>query len=281
VPAQEISRSFTEGGYYTLRGDSTHALIRCAVYRHRPLQADMLHLDIWHQGQNVLVDPGTFSYNPETPWAEYFVGTASHNTVTVDGRDQMKRGSRFMWLHWTKATVLRFETRHKTVVFEGEQFGYTPVVHRRKVILREDLYLVLDELVGDEDEHTFRLHWLVNDFPLEARDDGAAFQPPGADADRLRLVMLSSPGGQCSHARADEATPRGWQSLYYGERQPAWSLDLIVQGRGARFATVLGPEDRIAELLPLTVDGAADLAASWEADESRVPAAPKRLALRS
>src|SRR5438309_320961 len=45
--------AFPMGGYYTLRGETTHALIRCGTYRHRPMQADMLHLDVWYHGHNI------------------------------------------------------------------------------------------------------------------------------------------------------------------------------------------------------------------------------------
>jgi hypothetical protein len=246
-------QDFPIGGYYRLQGADTHALIRCATYYHRPAQADMLHLDVWYHGHNILLDPGTYSYNPPPPWADHFVGTAAHNTVTVDGRNQMRRGSRFMWLGWTRSRLRRFEDCEGEGIFEGEHLGYHPVVHRRKIVLQDDLYIVLDELEGDGEEHTFRLHWLVNDLALDTFADGARIHFPEADLPPLRLVVIASAAVQSDWVRADEKEPRGWQSLYYGERTPAWSFACTSQGSGVRFATVLGAEEKVRQMQPLTL----------------------------
>jgi hypothetical protein len=267
--------SFPDGGYYLLRGEGTHALIRCTSYRHRPAQADMLHLDVWYQGHNVLVDPGTLSYNLDPHWSRYFVGTASHNTVTVYGRDQMKKGSRFMWLGWTKSRVLRFETQEGFALFEGEHYGYAPVVHRRQVVLHAGIYIVIDELAGDTSPHTFRLHWLVNDFPVEPDRAGATIRLPDRGRSPLCLMVLSSSAKRSSWARADEVTPRGWQSLYYGERLPAWSYEVMATGERVRFATLLGPADRVEALSPRTLADVDRLVAAWTTSGSSVGAGPR------
>jgi len=83
------SRSFDYGGYHVLRNGSTLAVIRYPRFRFRPGQADALHLDLWHDGTNILRDAGTFSYNSED--ANWFSETAAHNTITFDKRDQMPR----------------------------------------------------------------------------------------------------------------------------------------------------------------------------------------------
>lgn len=192
----------------------------------------------------------------------------------VDGRDQMKKGSRFMWLGWTKSRVVRFEAHEGRALFEGEHYGYAPVVHRRQVVLHADTYVVIDELAGQPASHTFRLHWLVNDFPVDLDDAGATIHLPGEGMSPLRLKVLSSAGGRSSWARADEATPRGWQSLYYGERLPASSYELIATGERVRFATLLGPVDRVAELCLRTLADVDRLVAAWMAAPSAQRQAP-------
>jgi hypothetical protein len=259
--------AFTEGGYYLMRGAGTQGFIRCAAYRHRPYQADMLHLDVWYYGQNVLIDAGTYSYNTP-PWTDDFISTAWHNTVTVDGRDQMRKGSRFLWRNWTQARALRCEVHGDTALFIGEHPAYRPVTHRRYVLLRESVYLVLDELLGGAEEHTFRLHWLVNDFALQTDAGGARIALPSASGEdaALRLRVFASESVQTSWARADETARRGWQSVHYGERLPAWSFEAIAVGREARFLTCIGLEEQVASLSLQNFAEAEALARSWLAE---------------
>ena len=66
-------------------------LFAVPLFRDRPSQADMLHVDVWWRGQNIAMDSGTYSYNAPEPWNNPLAHTAYHNTVTVDGRDQMDR----------------------------------------------------------------------------------------------------------------------------------------------------------------------------------------------
>ena len=53
---------------------------------------DQLHFDLWWHGINVAQDAGTYLYNGEPPWDNPLVSTRVHNTITIDGRDQMTRG---------------------------------------------------------------------------------------------------------------------------------------------------------------------------------------------
>jgi len=95
------SQTFDKGGYHVLRNGSAMAVLRYPRFRFRPSQADALHVDLWHNGLNLLRDAGTYSYNAEG--AEWFSSTAAHNTIEFDGRDQMPRLGRFLLGDWLKA----------------------------------------------------------------------------------------------------------------------------------------------------------------------------------
>ncbi len=72
------------------------AYLRVAQFSGRPGHADQLHLDLWWRGLNLALDPGTYHYNAPPPWENAFARTAVHNTVTIDGLDQMTRAGRFL-----------------------------------------------------------------------------------------------------------------------------------------------------------------------------------------
>ena len=48
---------------------------------------------------------GTYLYNVDAPWDNALTHTAVHNTVSVDGSEQMRRVSRFLYLDWAPAKL--------------------------------------------------------------------------------------------------------------------------------------------------------------------------------
>ncbi|MDP2995171.1 MAG: heparinase II/III family protein, partial [Anaerolineales bacterium] len=79
------------------------AYLRTAQFTTRPSHADQLHLDLWWRGLNVAQDAGTYLYNAPAPWDNSLTTTLVHNTMTVNGRDQMTRAGRFLYLDWVNA----------------------------------------------------------------------------------------------------------------------------------------------------------------------------------
>ncbi len=237
-----------QGGYYTLRTPESHIFTRGANFRHRPSQADLLHVDLWWRGQNIAMDPGTYSYNGPPPWSNGLAGTLYHNTVSVDGRDQMERVSRFLWLPWPKSDVRLQPSSNggSLAFFEEEHGGYRrlkpPVRHRRGVIRLKDGWWLVIDLLSSVGEHEYRLHWLFPDVPYTWKENGGS-------------LLLNTPAGAYwvkvggtaetkiwSLLKGDAATPRGWSSPYYGCREPALSLSMDVRARSSLFWTLFGPE---------------------------------------
>jgi asparagine synthase (glutamine-hydrolysing) len=250
APVEPIARedlAAPEGGYYTLRGAETWAAVRCGTYRDRPAQADMLHVDVWWRGHNLVADPGTYAYNGPAPWNNGLARTDVHNAVSVDGLDQMERGPRFTWFHWTRGRVVRRESLAggRVKLFEGEHEGFARragVVHRRAVLLVDDrMWVVVDDLLG-EGEHDLSAQWL---FP-----GARVVERAGA---RLRLETPVGPcavafaGGDVRAAEGDAATTLGWFSPKYRYREPA--LALVAGGRSslpARRVTVVSLGEDVA-----------------------------------
>lgn len=124
APASASARApeiqYLSGGYAvftppsstsTSDSDSTRLIFRCPTsFRHRPGHCDLLHVDLFHRGINVLRDAGSFSYNCDQPWQSYFSSVAAHNTVQFDDHDQMPRLSRFLLGKWPESKVIVDET---------------------------------------------------------------------------------------------------------------------------------------------------------------------------
>jgi hypothetical protein len=253
--------AFPEGGYYALRSNDLFAMTRCGEPRHRPGQPDMLHLDVWYKGCNILIDPGSYSYNPGKEWQGCFSSTRVHNTVNVDRRDQMKKGSRFLWVNWVRGKTLEFGSKGSACVFVGEHYGYSPVVHRRFIASQDNTLVVVDYLFGDTNEHQYTLHWLVNDLSILENEWGAMIDSKG---DKILLRTGCSHEASASWVRADEKSKRGWQSPYYGERLPAWSYQMEVCTREpVLFLTMLKPMSENELPTSITHEEVNKLLQSW------------------
>ncbi|WP_158302977.1 heparinase II/III family protein [Syntrophus aciditrophicus] len=242
-----------DGGYYVLRADTGFAFTRCATFRDRPGQADILHCDLWWQGQNIALDAGTYSYNAPEPWNNPLAHTAYHNTVTVDDRDQMDRAGKFLWFPWLKGKVRcmkRSETGH-LAYWEGTHDGYlrlpSPVEHRRGILqLGPESWLVIDRLSGSK-AHRYRLRWLLPDFN-HVWDESIGLLTLRTEAGDYHLQAGAEPrNGSYTLVCADEDSPRGWRAPYYNYREPALSLDLTVHGSQTFFWTLFSPESICVE----------------------------------
>jgi len=245
-----------DGGYFTFRSDDGFAFIRCASFRHRPGEADMLHLDLWWRGINIAMDAGTYSYNATEPWSNernVLSHTRYHNTVTVDNMNQMDRATPFLWLPWLTGTVRRQATLpdRSIAYWEGAHDGYSrlsdPVGHRRAVVrIGPEHWLVLDDMLAEQ-PHDYRLHWLLADLPHNT----SANDPNETKPTTIRLETRFGPYTVCagtfeassiaSLVRADDYSPRGWRSPYYMDREPALSLAIQEEGSSAKFWTLFGP----------------------------------------
>ena len=137
-------RKFEDGGYYILKNGEIFMMTRCHSYRHKPGQADMLHLDIWHKGENIFSDTGSYSYNSTVPFIRDFAGTIGHNTAVVDDRNQMEKVLNFGFCNWTKSKVIESSDTE----FAGEQYAYKKalgITHRRKISC-QDKYIIVEDL---------------------------------------------------------------------------------------------------------------------------------------
>jgi len=237
------------GGYYVLRGEDSFVFTRCGTFRDRPSQADVLHLDLWWRGINIAIDPGTYSYNAPSPWDNPFAHTRFHNTVAVDGLDQMDRVGPFLWFPWVQGRTLvtRTSATASLKYWEGTHDGYKrlpdPVAYRRGVLkLPEDSWLIIDGLDASV-QHEYRVNWLFSDWPH--RWDGAEGRLRLETSAGIYHCQFLSPfqRAQSTFVRADENEPRGWHAPYYSHREPALSLEMSVRSASVRFLSLFSPRN--------------------------------------
>lgn len=157
--------SFNKGGYYIFREVDSLTFIRCGNHKDRPSQADNLHLDVWYKGQNILLDAGSYKYNTDEETLKYFMGTASHNTLMLDDYDQMKKGSRFIWYHWTQCKKVFYEETESIYNFKASIFAFNHVskniIHQREIIKikGEPKWVIKDSITNKPSEISMKQLW--------------------------------------------------------------------------------------------------------------------------
>jgi len=265
--------SAPNAGVYVIQGKESRAVIRCAQFHERPAHADQLNIDLWWRGENIACDAGSYLYGGDPPWRNSLTHAAVHNTVTIDGLDQMKQSGRFGW-----ATLAQAQGKFLgDAKWEGLHNGYSAlgVTHRRTVErVNENMWVVTDDLIGSG-AHTVRLHWLIPDYPWEWNDlrkdlalgelisekmtgwkqgsgVGLILRTPAGGfslriwSSRPALWDLYRAGekihGDDTQDRTVPEAIRGWHSLRYASKIPALSLAGWTQGIGpVRFISVWIP----------------------------------------
>lgn len=201
----------------------------------RPSHADQLHLDVWWRGINVACDAGTYLYNAPPPWDNALASTAVHNTVSVDGRDQMARAGRFLWLDWARAEMEA--TSEARLAAHHDGYRRLGILHRRCVERIPRGLLVRDDLLPSGNPysaaHAFRLHWLLPDFPYTFEENGLNLRletPAGSIClafDGATGIQIVRAGQIVTRWGTEDACPTvnlGWRAPSYGEKIPALSV---------------------------------------------------------
>jgi len=214
--APQASKSYGHGGFYVLRDPEKFAFIRCGNHPDRPSQADNLHLDLWLNGLNLLRDAGSYKYNTTPDLLQFFMGTASHNTVQLGDHDQMQKGGRFIWYHWSRAVEASVAEDDEWITFRGKAHVYRhlhpAIFHTRQVR-----------------QHKAQFRWEIEDW-LDVPDTPALAALPRKQLWHPHPQFTGL--GFCLEARdaAGNALPvqtrEGWYSPGYGVKEPAeqWSF---------------------------------------------------------
>lgn len=248
-------------GVHRLGDPQSWATLRAARFRERPSHADQLHVELWWRGTNIARDAGTYRYTAADPWDNSLAQTFVHNTIEINGQNQMQRAGRFLWLDWAQASLL--PTRQlgaNAIVGQHNGYAHLGVVHRR--ILKqteENHWQVIDHLfrvrtlrldVPANPVYSYKLHWLLPDWPWKLDYMTLTLDHPEGGQVRLsvRPDLPRSPdslvenialvrAGEVLSGPAKQSPILGWFSPTYNLKIPA--LSLVIAFRSPLPVTLL------------------------------------------
>ena len=205
-------------GFAVLRQGAAMVVLRYPRFRFRPSHADALHLDLWLGRDNLLCDDGSYSYHAEPKWSHWFGGTASHNTVQFDDRDQMPRLGRFLFGDWLRTSFLQpLEKSAQAVQFAVGYRDRVGASHRRQVTLSNSGLKVVDDVEGFKKKAVLRWRVPHQHWRLEGQrwTNGA----------HSLTVQASVPIARCE-------VVEGWESRHYLEKTPVLVLEVEIHQPG-------------------------------------------------
>ena len=232
---------------------NTWASLRSVNFNDRPAHADQLHVELWWQGFNIAKDAGTYRYTATAPWQNVLMATIVHNTVQVDGQDQMRRAGRFLWLDWAQAQRLpEIENDHTRA---AEQNGYQSLglTHQRTLIwVEQNEWRIRDRLIQIQpgaSTHKAVISWLLPDWPWRITEDDSStiliLQTPDSQELSIQINLEKTAqihpaninsihlirAGQVIYGNADHVATLGWVSPTYNVKIPALSYQLEFEGK--------------------------------------------------
>lgn len=201
------SRAFPDGGIYVMRHKKDYMVISCGPNGQNGngghAHNDKLSFELCVDGEDTIVDPGTYVYTGDPQWRNRFRGTTYHNTVVVDDEEQNRFDERqlFSLQDDSSPRCLKWEPGEEGDLFVGEHYGYArsaaPVIHRRQIYFDKkraeweirDTFSSL-EVSGPDAEHAYR--WYLHLTPnIQVRRDreGLILSVPKSTLRPLRVEM--------------------------------------------------------------------------------------------
>ncbi len=201
--------------------------------------ADALSLTLHAAGQELLGDSGTLEYVGSDAQRDHFRGTAAHNTLQLDGRDQSTPKGPFAWDRLTNTKAETWVVGQTFDLFGGSHDGYAqtenPAVHQRWIFFRKPKFWLVRDLVIGNGKRRIDLCWHL----------GPNLSPPGTVGSKF---ISSGHNAAIALFTADEDTcsktiePTVWSPVY-GMKEPASTIRFSIETNlPAEIVTVLAPQ---------------------------------------
>jgi hypothetical protein len=246
--------SFPNAGYYIQRsgwgtGQTPFEQESFLIFDCGPLgdgghgHYDMLNVEIAARGKSLVIDPGRYTYSEHPPnLRHWFKGTEAHNTVCIDGLDQVgyRRGKPKKPLPQARL-IERWSAPGFDLLAGTAQSPCYEVVHTRRIFYIADEYWIISDSLMGERTHRFDLRFHLAPQAWE----------------RVRIVgnTLCTPDLALIFGRGStlQIEP-GWFAPLYGVKQKTPVVSAVVEGKTcAEFVTVVMPLEQSRRTPELTV----------------------------
>ncbi len=249
------SRWFPDGGYAILRSawesGGNRRKGHYLIFDCGPLGAgnhghlDVLNIELAAFGHSLIVDPGRYTYDEsgDINWRARFRGTAAHNTVEVDGKNQgryeysPRHGKyRILGPHPEPQLKAFVTTRDFDYVHGLVRSHEYPAAHHRKILFAAREYWLICDFLKSDLIHDYHLRFHLS--PNAWGKMATSTTPHGYFCDSPNLLVVHV------EAHAKFQVEKGYFSPAYGVKFPVPVLRYDLHGRQAVFQTLLFPYEK-------------------------------------
>ncbi|MFW5795314.1 MAG: heparinase II/III domain-containing protein [Bacillota bacterium] len=143
--------SYSDSGYFRLKNKNSYLIFDSGDIGpdENPGHAhcDTLSYELTYKKKRWVVNSGTYSYHSHL--RNKFRSTAAHNTLRIDKKEQSQIWSKFRVGERAKAECNSTQINKNIIAIIGEHDGYSPITHKRNIILIQNEYwLIYDKLKG-------------------------------------------------------------------------------------------------------------------------------------
>jgi hypothetical protein len=145
---QKVDKLF-DSGYLILKNDVSWLMFRFPKFKFRPSHNDAFHIDIWYKGKNILIDSGSYSYNPGKNYHGIDLKSVNaHNTLAFKGNEQMPRLSRFLMAKWIQSKIVSYNIDESNCNYTFSYSDYKGNTHTRKITKKTSEWVIDDHFTG-------------------------------------------------------------------------------------------------------------------------------------
>ena len=156
------SHLFAEAGAAVMTEGAVHIVADAGPFGERAAghsHSDTLSFVVREGGEDILIDSGTYIYVADATARDWFRGSAAHNTVRIDGRDQAAPANPFRWEEKPHVVIHEWFSSGERDRLDAE-CSYRGFTHRRILqYVHGRALLVRDEVRGPEGEHDIEQWW--------------------------------------------------------------------------------------------------------------------------
>ncbi len=217
--SKTVCKTFDNSGYTLIQGQTKDYPFKL-IFDHGSLgmpasyghgHADALSVILQVAGENILLDPGTYSYTGN--WRHYFRSTKAHNTISIDNLDQAIQETAFMWSKPFQCELVHNDGKFLLAKHNGYQ-RISNIIHWRGIIYYPIGIFVIWDYITGEGNHNIELNWHCSQAPITV------------EANNYRLhnrlpISLSIEGNQSIQGI------QTWQSNYYGHKEPSNTITAL------------------------------------------------------
>lgn len=229
-----LSKGFPNSGFFAFRNgwekDATVMVIKAGPKGEWHSQPDNGTFELWVNGKNLFPDSGSYVYEGSeevTRLRNWFRRTASHNTLTLDGKNLENRNS----------ITKKWQPEGDVQILVTENQSYKDFTHKRSFYFVEGKYFVILDEVSGKATGTVNVNYQLCDGKIAINTEHLTLNTLFEGSNQVKMQCIAPEG---TVLKEEE----GWYSIAYRQRTPRTAISLNTEKKGEktlRYLTVIVP----------------------------------------